>query len=412
MPNGAVLSGGGCLSRTSHRQLNMTIVPPPRGLSRRGPITAAFDGPSVAAKPRTGEGRALAWAFAAHVGLLALLSFAWRSAPPMPPVVEATPVEIIDVSDLPTVTELPRPSIAAAPQETIQATEPDPGEAARIDVPPPPEPVIQPLDLPVPELRPQVAKTSAKPKPRAAPSELLEAEKPQPPKAEGPKPAAEKATPVKAEAPKPIVKKDIEAPKPVVKKEATETSKPAVDAKPQPSKLPADPPTTTEQKTAKPTPEATSAASKVKPGPQRLDAQDLANLLDKTLPKAKRKPLDTSDLANSIERAQPRAKLDSRATAALVQAIQAQIYPCWNPPMGSAAQGGAKVIISAEFSRDGSNARPPRIAEIKSADPAYGRLTAESARRAVIRCAPLTLPGELFDAWREVDLVFDPSDLG
>lgn len=379
----------------------MTIVPSPRGFSRHGPITAAIHRPSAAAAPRTGERHALAWALAAHVGLVAVLSLAWRSAPSAPPVIEATPVEIIDVSDLPTVTELPPPSIKAAPRETVQAAEPDPGDAARIDLPPPPAPAMEPLDLPVPDLRPQAAETPVEPKPRAASPRSMTAEKPQPAKAEVPKSEPQNVAPANAE-----------APRPVVKKETAKALKPVEHAKPQQSKLPVNAPAATEQKPAKPTPEATSAAPKAKPAPQRLDAQDLASLLDKSLPKAKRKPLDTSDLADTIERVQPKAKLDAHATAALVQAIQAQIYPCWSPPMGSAAQGGAKVIISAEFGRDGSNARPPRIAEIASADPAYGRLIAESARRAVIRCAPLTLPGELFDAWREVDLVFDPSDLG
>jgi hypothetical protein len=45
-----------------------------------------------------------------------------------------------------------------------------------------------------------------------------------------------------------------------------------------------------------------------------------------------------------------------------------------------------------------------------SANPTFG-IAAESARRAVLRCAPYSLPAEKYDAWREVIINFDPREL-
>jgi hypothetical protein len=38
-------------------------------------------------------------------------------------------------------------------------------------------------------------------------------------------------------------------------------------------------------------------------------------------------------------------------------------------------------------------------------------LLANSGRRAIVLCAPLELPAELYDAWAEVEVEFDPRDL-
>ena len=39
---------------------------------------------------------------------------------------------------------------------------------------------------------------------------------------------------------------------------------------------------------------------------------------------------------------------------------------------------------------------------------AYARAFVETARRAVLRCAPLELPDDLYSYWREFELNFDP----
>jgi outer membrane biosynthesis protein TonB len=284
------------------------------------------------------EGRAIMLAAAAHLALLAGLSLTWSmQQADLPSFQDPVPVEVVDISDVPRITEPPKPSIEAAPQERVEAAAPDPAPEEA-----PPESVETPAPEPVPE--------------------------------------------VPAPAPKPEPKKQPETPKP--------------EAKPEPKKQPAKP-------------KADPATEAKKKAAERLDAQDLANLIDKSLPKARRKPLDTSSLAKSLEMALPKgARLDARATATLEQAIRAQIAPCWNPPIGGEDVRAMTVQLRIQLDKDGRVLGTPEVigqTGMTSGNQAYARAFADSARRAVIRCAPLRLPDEYFDAWKLFELNFDPS---
>lgn len=263
----------------------------------------------------------------AHLALLAGLSLSWSmTARTLPSVVEAVPVEIVEISDMARVTEPPKPSMEAAPQETVEATAPEPAPAdAAAPAPPKPAPKTA-SDVPAPDAK-------AKPEP--------------------PKPA-DKAT-----------------------------AKPADAAK--------------------------------KTGPERLNSQQLANLLDKKLPKAERKPLNTSALATSLEKSIPRgALLDARATATLEQAIRSQVAPCWNPPLGGAEAGRMTVQLRIQMAKDGRVLGAPQVigqTGVTAANSTYAKAFAESARRAVLRCSPLTLPPDLYDAWKLFELNFDPTKM-
>ncbi|TFU01358.1 hypothetical protein EUV02_13800 [Polymorphobacter arshaanensis] len=243
----------------------------------------------------------------AHLALLGLLSLSWQMAfRELPQFEEAVPVEVVAIAETTKVTELPKPSMEAAPQENIA---------------PSPEPA------PVPDAAPE---------------------------------------PVNPDTPSPD-------PKPVTKAE--------------PPKQPA----------------------------ARLDAQELSNLIDKSLPKAKVKPRNTADFAKSIELAIPKgARLDARATASLEAAIRSQIAPCWNPPIGGADVKKMTVVLHIDLQRDGSVIGRPTVvsqtgATAGNAD--YARAFAETARRAVLRCSPLKLPPEMFEAWKSFELNFDPSEM-
>lgn len=297
------------------------------------------------------EGRAILLATAAHLALLAALSLSWSMArKTLPTFDEAVPVEVVEISDVPRVTEIPKPSMEAAPQETVEVQAPEP--APQDSTPPEPMPAPEPEPEPAPEPEPV-------------------AEKPAPPKPE-PKPQ-----------PKPKPK---ETPKPA-------EPKPKTEAKPKP-----EPATKAEKKAA-----------------ERLDAQELANLLDKELPKAKTKPRDTSDFAKSIEMALPKgAKLDARATATLAAAIRSQIAPCWNPPLGGESVSNMTVQFRITLSKDGRVVGQPEVigqTGVTSDNQDYARAFRETARRAIMRCSPLQLPPDLYDAWREFELNFDPSQM-
>ena len=256
------------------------------------------------------ERQALLGAGVAHLVLFAALSIGWQwSQRPLDPAEEMIAVDFVDIADVPRVTETPRPSMKAAPQET---TAPAPTEPA----PPEPAPATPTDAIPMPE-----------------------------PKPEPPKKAADK---------------------------------PPADAKP-------------------------------------LDMSTLSNLIDKALPKARVKPLDTSDLAKSIGVAAPRtATIDPRAAATLAQAIQAQVAPCWNPPIGGADVRKMTVLIRADFGRDGRVIGVPSVVSqtgVSAGNGDYSRAFAETAKRAVLRCSPLKLPPKLYDVWRSVEINFDPESM-
>ncbi|OYU14572.1 MAG: hypothetical protein CFE37_10210 [Alphaproteobacteria bacterium PA4] len=258
----------------------------------------------------TGEQKALLGAAGAHILLLAALSIGWQwQTRALDPAEEMIPVEFVDIADAPRVTEAPKPSQEAAPQDN---SAPPPAEAT----PDPPTPDTPTDAVPLPDSKPTPAPKSPK-----------------------------------------ISRSDS----------------------------------------------------------QPLDFSKLSNLIDKALPKAKTKPLDTSKLATTIAAATPKqATIDPRAAATLAQAIQAQVAPCWNPPIGGADVRRMTVVIRADFGRDGSVIGTPSIASqtgVTSGNSDYARAFAETARRAVLRCSPLKLPPKLYDLWRSVEINFDPESM-
>lgn len=155
-------------------------------------------------------------------------------------------------------------------------------------------------------------------------------------------------------------------------------------------------------------PRKATAPAKAKPD---FDAGALASLIDKSKPEGP-KPRETSAFSKSIEQAIPKAaRLSPIAMATLEQAIRAQIAPCWNPPIGGADVQGMTAVLKIRLNRDGSVAAPPEFVSQSGAtagNQAYARAFVETARRAVLRCAPLDLPGDLYPHWREFELNFDP----
>lgn len=159
-----------------------------------------------------------------------------------------------------------------------------------------------------------------------------------------------------------------------------------------------------------PKPEKPKPAPKP-PAPARKPAATAA-LIDKAKPEAPAKPRDTADFAKTIEQAIPKqAQLSSLQAATLEQAIRAQIAPCWNPPIGGADVAQMTVKLRIRLNRDGSIAATPEFVSQTGAtvgNQAYARAFVETAKRAVLRCAPLELPDKLFPYWQDFILNFDP----
>ena len=84
---------------------------------------------------------------------------------------------------------------------------------------------------------------------------------------------------------------------------------------------------------------------------------------------------------------------------------------CWNPPVGVENGLTNNMILGLEFAIDGNLLANPINLTPNSG---VGSLQAfESARRAVIRCSPFNeLDPNLYKAWREITIKFDPKNLG
>lgn len=133
----------------------------------------------------------------------------------------------------------------------------------------------------------------------------------------------------------------------------------------------------------------------------------LAALLDKRQDETKAEATPDTKINEN------RSLLDvARISAGVEQAIRSQIERCWRAPAGVSYAETLIVRIQVFLRPDGSLARLPKILdERRMEQDQLFRAAAEAARRAVQKCAPLDLPRENYDVWREFVLNFDPSKM-
>jgi hypothetical protein len=95
------------------------------------------------------------------------------------------------------------------------------------------------------------------------------------------------------------------------------------------------------------------------------------------------------------------------ALADAVGYVHDKVVSCWNVPP-AAARLDATVRVKFRLERDGRLADDPVVLNPRPDEPAFA-LLAESARRAVIRCAPydgLKRHAPLYQGWREIIVNF------
>ena len=94
-------------------------------------------------------------------------------------------------------------------------------------------------------------------------------------------------------------------------------------------------------------------------------------------------------------------------------AIRSQFIKCWNVPAGAKDAGNLIVVLRIALQQDGT------VSDVKLANndaryagDSFFRAAADSAVRAVWMCSPLkNLPPDKYDAWGDMELTFDPSDM-
>ncbi len=167
------------------------------------------------------------------------------------------------------------------------------------------------------------------------------------------------------------------------------------------------------------------AKSKEKPPEKKPDEKPKEDPLDAILKSVRDtaatekadKPKPTQNSSASVSPARSRSNSfdpSSPQAMSLRDAIQAQLYKCWNVPAG--AKDADKLIIPLQVDYD-STGMPTRVMLNASAQNQYNtdgffRAAADSAIRAVRACAPLQgMPPETYSIWQYVDINFNPKDM-
>ncbi len=101
--------------------------------------------------------------------------------------------------------------------------------------------------------------------------------------------------------------------------------------------------------------------------------------------------------------------LDTRLSESEMDALRRQIARCWNPPVGAVGADDLVVRVQMDLAEDGSLRGGAQVIN-SSGNPAF-QAAADSALRAVRRCAPYSLPFEKYAAWQDVIVNFDPREM-
>lgn len=207
---------------------------------------------------------------------------------------------------------------------------------------------------------------------------------------------------------------------------------PAEEAKPAaPPPTPAPTPKAVVKPEVTPAPAPTPAKpAPAKPAPAKPELRLSSNLLSdlKATAKAEGKGSRNSgskigaDFLKGIDSASEgkgksaRAPISGAAMNGLAAAIKRQVQPCYD--LGSLGGTPAMQIVTVlrlRFNKDGSVNGTPQIAEQSGVTPgnqSYKQQMAEISRRAVLRCAPLKLPAELYEGgWEDIEMGFIPGQM-
>ena len=350
--------------------------------------------------------------------------------------VESLPVDIVPLSELtqiqegdkkadmnekPAPTPTSRPDIVADAQKigenSVDTDKPATPEARPTPVeetaapPPAPEPKeqVKTEDVPKPKEEPKpVPTTEVAPVPQ--PRQEV---KPEPVKEPTPEPA-EQAEPVpepvkeKAAEPEPekpdAVAEAIAAEQPAAEAVKLPNAAPAPERRPKPQPAEAEIAKTPERKNAdKPVKEA---SSKQKSEDKEFDADAISALLNKQKASGGGAKRSQKQASLGGERSTGGATLSQNEMDALRQ----KLGGCWSIPAGVDDAATLKVSVKFQLDRSGMlQGRPQVVAGGAASGP--GRTAAESAVRAVQKCAPFNLPAEKYETWAEVVVNFDPSDM-
>ena len=302
----------------------------------------------------------LALSAIAHAALIAWGVVSLPAKPLDTSSIEQIPVDFVEIGDL---TKLNKGVQTAA----LVRDEPAPEPAKKIEDAPP----LPPPPPPQPEVTPPLP-TPPTPSPPPDPTPPLPPPDPTPP-------AADAAPPPPAPSPDPT-------PPPTPEKTAAAPPKdvPVPHIRPSQPAKPAVAPKNTE----------TAALDQIT---ALLDKKKLEQMASADQPATAGSPDATSTST-------------AKMTASELDALRAKLAQCWVPPLGWTDPAQVRVVLMLDLNPDGTVNGAPSVLE--SPQGQYSTTAPESALRAVRRCAPYDLPADKYDAWKQVKVRFDPTDMG
>ncbi len=188
-------------------------------------------------------------------------------------------------------------------------------------------------------------------------------------------------------------------PEPVAKTPPEPEPEPVAKPEPEPEIVAAP------KRKPKPSPSALAAAREKPEKERKFDPDRISALLNKLPDEAAPAPAPTAPSEASPNQERNLGGFDSSLTLSEVAYLRRQIERCWSPPVGVAGAAELAVKVRLDLRRDGGLSSAPIV--MNSGDGVF-QVAAEAAMRAVSQCQPYDLPGDKYDAWREIIFTFDP----
>jgi outer membrane biosynthesis protein TonB len=195
-------------------------------------------------------------------------------------------------------------------------------------------------------------------------------------------------------------------PAPLPEPEPAPVPEPELEPAPEPEPAPDTTPEPEPEPEPEPKPQTRPTPPREEPKPA-FDPSQIAALLDKMPEEQPRRAAPTQPQRVATPSAQ------TQLTLSEIDAFKVQMRRCWSVPAGAANAQGLVVRIKVYLRPDGSLSQPPQLIDttrLQSGD-SYFRAAAESAMRAIRRCAPFRMPADKYQSWREIDLNFDPREM-
>jgi colicin import membrane protein len=143
------------------------------------------------------------------------------------------------------------------------------------------------------------------------------------------------------------------------------------------------------------------------PPQPKFDAAKVAALLDKRNPQ---RQAATGPVPESAPALGAEAGESARLSQSELDALRARLMQLWNPPIGIRNAEDMIIKVRVRFNPDGRLASPPLV--VTSGSGPLFNSARDSAIRALYRGQPFDmLRKETYDAWKDVEITFDPRDM-